>query len=274
MEEERHNQLLKFLEGFKLTIEEKLEKTNDKLDTKMEVLTEEVKEISGRLDKNEKDAGDMFKRMDERMSLLELKMRKSGERREEREALDRRHVEKAAEGENEKRKGEQEKRRRSEKEKASEKERVGRQYERRVIRQEELVKETPVRYKSTWATRMEKELATAAANGMADKDPLSTEDNILGIGLEGGAEDEEEAREEDETPDTWERLTRREDEDKERRRQGVRRNKVRSPPAVMNWMSDEPELTQLSSSDESQEEEGAGWNSIEREKGRTERNRT
>ena len=109
MEEERHNQLLKFLEGFKQTIEEKFEKTNDKLDSKMEVLTEEVKVISGRMDKNEKEAGDMFERMDKRMSLLELKMRKSGERREEREALEKRQDEKAAEDEKEKKKGEQEK---------------------------------------------------------------------------------------------------------------------------------------------------------------------
>ena len=54
-----------------------------------------------------------------------------------------------------------ESRRRVEKEKTGEKERRGKHFERRVIMQEELVNETPVRYKSTWAMRMEKELATA-----------------------------------------------------------------------------------------------------------------
>ena len=95
MEEQRHEQLMKFMTSFRDSIEanikvtnQKIEYTNKKLDSKFEELNEEMKELSTKVNKNEAQERAAAKRMDDRLDSLEDEMRRYREnqvRRMERE---------------------------------------------------------------------------------------------------------------------------------------------------------------------------------------------
>ena len=222
MEELRHKQLMTFMSSFKMSVETRFEQTNDKLDSKMEELSEEIKEINSRIEKNENETEKMMEKMSKRLEQLELEMKKSEELRGNREKLKKKEEEKIAA-----RRLEEEKRKEKEKSRENVKDRV-RRFERRTIREDDLrkdVQQEQLVYKSTWATQLEEELSRAARGTEEEVDPLS----ILLLTLE---------EEVQEVPDTWERLVTEKEKTK----------KIRKPVRVMNWMADEPSYSDMSSS--------------------------
>ena len=59
-EKQRHAQLMKFMQDFRISMEDKIANTNNKLDNKLEEISEEIKGLNGIIDKNEEDTNNVL----------------------------------------------------------------------------------------------------------------------------------------------------------------------------------------------------------------------
>ena len=166
-EEQRYNQLLQFMTTFKTSMENNMTVTNEKLDRKMNEITEEVREVKTTISDNEKITEQRMKRMDERLDKLEDEMTKAAdEKKKRREILLRQHEKQKEAG---KEQGEKDPLENTEKYQRNLK-----TFNRRKITPEDLVggesqKEKQPSYKSTWAKDIENELGRAAEMTVIDK---------------------------------------------------------------------------------------------------------
>ena len=251
-EEKRHLQLMNFMTNFKSCMEISIKTTNDKLDTKLEEINIEIKEINGKIDDNEEKTSDAMTRMDTRLKTLEEEMKNSRIRSEERKQLL-----KEAEESNAKRQKQKtiSKQKTQTEERPQDQTTVRRQYNRRVITQEDLQnyttdpletgrEEGPSGFRSSWAKELAGEL-----NDSADKIDKQKRTEIPVI-LD--AENEKEQQEEE---DIWDRI-------------GIRKKKemkVRTPIVTRDWFADTSSDSDSTSTD-SQEEGDKDWNEVDRQR--------
>ena len=73
-----------FITAFHSSVETSIKNTNDKLDQKMDIIDKEMKDINKRLDKHEEEEHNVQGRMEQRLILLEAKMKKSDFNKEHR----------------------------------------------------------------------------------------------------------------------------------------------------------------------------------------------
>ena len=168
MDEQRFNKIMDFMADFRTSVEENIKKTNSNMEENMKEINTEMKGMKDRMDSTETDTNEVLRRMDNRLNLLEVEMRKTEER-------------------NKMRNKEQQKKSPTIMKSKTKSPR----FSRTRIESQDLVKDVgrssvaPTTYKSTWASGIEAELAQAAR---------------------GGVSLEEKTEEEKEAPESWEEL--------------------------------------------------------------------
>ena len=261
MEEQRHEELMKFMNTFKLSIEERFKDTNEKLDDKLNDMKEQMNDMNNKIEQNDGDTKKILKRMNERMKQLEDEMKKTAERKDDRGEVHR-ELEKKEEVSRrlEDQKGrtkviEQGKYRGDKKEEVKKKKK---QFERRTIRQEDLEKQveevivteeenSPIEqtsFRSNWALEVEKEIQE-----QADLQGRSYRDGNTNRVSEWK---ELQSRTND---DIWEGIIRKKNVEK-----------VRKPAIIKNWFADESDTNVTISSSEESIEDEEKWERVDRKK--------
>ena len=69
---------MNFMAEFRMSMEDNIQKANLKLDTKLQEINVEIKDIKEIIDKNEDQSNNVINRMDARLKKLELEMKKIG----------------------------------------------------------------------------------------------------------------------------------------------------------------------------------------------------
>ena len=239
MEETRHQQLMEFMSSFRTSMEEKLE-------NRLGDVNNEMKAMNLKIDNNEEKNEGVLKRMEDRLSQLEVEMKRLSELRDRREELKKKEQKELARKEKE----EVSTVREEEKEDKQRKKR----FTRRHITEQDLTKDTEEnadvrqQFKSTWAMQIEEQLSSAASlSGM------EIDRRVVNHPISPNGKDLQEKR----LP--WELL------------EGVaktKERKVRKPPVVRNWFADEPGCDDCTSSSDTLEETGAEWSEVEKKKKR------
>ena len=246
------DELMRFLTSFRGSVEEKITRTNEKLDGKLEVLNVEMSNMNVRLTNVETDGEEARKRMDERLRRLENAMKKSIEIRNKSSEL--RTLETSL-------------RREKQQEVTDQPAGIITAFQ-GIIDKEVVEKEKEVElkgtYRSNWARRMENELAEAAAR-QDDQDVM----RLRRIERDKEERKRSQAQKEKEEEYQTEQPARTEPENIgwEILEPARRKVKVRKPPKITCWFGDE-EIS-CSSSDENTEE----WTEIEKRKKSKEKKR-
>ena len=231
VEEERHQQLMKFMSSLKASIEEKI-------DNKLDVINGELNRMNVKIDANKDNAEKLRKRTDERLQKLEKEVMRSREGKEKMEERKKRERTKTPQE--------------SLEDLMRKKDQQGKQtFERRRITQEELAKvtdeaaeviEAPI-YKSTWASQVEKEELRRSRNSTEAERRCHQEQLEGGTWMEKGRRSAQEKVDEE----CWEAL----------RPKMITDKKVRKP--IVNWFGDDSsEDTNSSDNDTIEEGEEQG----------------
>ena len=171
-EEVTTKDLMNFMTLFRDSMEEKIKKTNDKLDDRLNIVEKEINVINVKIDRNEMEGKYVMSRMDARLSRLELEMNKSLEIQEKRrrwtEKQKTRNIQPSGSAE------EQGKKTLQQSEDTLEKVVT----EQVVIQDHVVIQEKP-HYRSSWASAMEKELEQAAAAGAGGMDKGETAGRVV-----------------------------------------------------------------------------------------------
>ena len=249
-------------------MEASIKKTNDKLDDKLEVISDEMKAMNVKIDRNEDKSESVRRRMEDRLKRLKEQMRKSTELKEKREEIKRKEIE----GKDlDRMEGLDKERQKS----------GSGNYNRRVIRKEDLVNDNvemqPI-YRSQWANEMEAELARVAgrmekrvepAGGLAGQDTSAQDSWVDQVEKEIGEIGSEERMDKQtdnanrldrqrKVPNSWERLLKGEEKKK--------KPKVRKPIAVKDWFAEENSDESDNSSSESSGTGNEEWKNVEQKK--------
>ena len=286
-EQERHVQLMKFMEEFRTSIEVRINKTNEKLDDKLETMNKDMKKIHDKIEENDEKTEEAMKRidlkidnreskdektreamnrMDLRLQDLEIEMKQSNMRTEERFKL-REKNNKDVTDERE------EELRLKNKEKIS-KERQKKVFQRRRIEPEDLqnenvkgnerskVNETEeamkgkeLNYKSLWAKRMQEELDEAAKK-QTNKQKTNVHPRLQERSEDSEVREVEDQEDyEEQEDDTWERI-------------GIKKpikTKVRKP--IRDWFADNnSDNSDSDTSTDSNDDNRDQWSEIKRKK--------
>ena len=282
------NDLMKFLQNFKTSmetnnekmqsdLEKKLEKTNEKIDTRLNDIDKDIKELKIKATNDEK----MNKRMEDRLRALETEMNKSTELRRKTEKLKNtlteqdmdpvKYVERSGSGRRiteemslkhgtgDKEKSIPVKDVESKRETQNE---MNTHDKNKHKDTEEIEGDLRRSFRSDWARAMQEDLESAAMETRGDRgkqkeiqwqNPHKPKENSRDFQPRGRPEsrmgwEEDDRQVQQETPDRWEELIPRK-----------QTTKVRKPPSFKNWFGIESE-----SSDSSEDTEVYEWNEVER----------